>query len=143
MKKAFVFPGQGSQKVGMGKEIYENFRVARDVFEEINDSLSQNLSDIIFNGPQETLTLTANAQPAIMCVSIAVMKVLEEEFKVSTKKHISFFAGHSLGEYTALAASKSIECFRYCKKSSHLEEKVCRNPLPIGKQAWRPLWEQT
>ena len=87
MKKAFVFPGQGSQKVGMGKEIYDNFRSARDVFEEINDSLSQNLSDVIFNGPQETLTLTANAQPAIMCVSIAVMKVLEEEFKVSTKKH--------------------------------------------------------
>ena len=91
MKKAFVFPGQGSQKVGMGKEIYDNFRSARDVFEEINDSLSKNLSDIIFNGPQEILTLTENAQPSIMCVSMAVMKVLEEEFKVNTKKHIRFF----------------------------------------------------
>ena len=126
----------------MEKEIYENFRSARDVFEEINDSLSQNLSDIIFNGPQETLTLTANAQPAIMCVSMAVMKVLEEEFKVNTKKHISFFAGHSLGEYTALAASKSISVADTAKILS-FREKVCRKPLPARKQAWRPLWEQT
>ncbi len=108
MKKAFVFPGQGSQKVGMGKEIYDNHRAAKDVFEEINDSLSKNLSDIIFNGPQELLTLTENAQPSIMCVSMAVMRVLEEEFNFNTKDYINCFAGHSLGEYTALAASKSI-----------------------------------
>ena len=108
MKKAFIFPGQGSQKVGMGKEIYDNHIAAREVFEEVNDSLSKNLSDIIFNGPQETLTLTENAQPSIMCVSMAVMRVLEEEFKFNTRDHISYFAGHSLGEYTALAASNSI-----------------------------------
>ncbi len=108
MKKAFVFPGQGSQKVGMGKEIYDNHRAARDVFEEINDSISKNLSDIIFNGPQELLTLTENAQPSIMCVSMAVIRVLEEEFNFNTKDYISYLAGHSLGEYTALAASKSI-----------------------------------
>ena len=108
MKKAFVFPGQGSQKVGMGKEIYDNHRAAKDVFEEINDSISKNLSDIIFNGPQELLTLTENAQPSIMCVSMAVIRVLEEEFNCNTKDYISYFAGHSLGEYTALAASKSI-----------------------------------
>ena len=92
----------------MGKEIYDNHRAARDVFEEINDSISKNLSDIIFNGPQELLTLTENAQPSIMCVSMAVIRVLEEEFNFNTKDYISYFAGHSLGEYTALAASKSI-----------------------------------
>ncbi|MBF97250.1 MAG: [acyl-carrier-protein] S-malonyltransferase [Pelagibacterales bacterium] len=108
MKKSFVFPGQGSQKVGMGTEIYNNFRTAKDVFEEVNDSLSKNLSKIIFKGPQEELTLTQNAQPAIMAVSMAVIRVLENDFQVNIKKNIDFIAGHSLGEYTALAASKSI-----------------------------------
>ena len=109
MKKAFIFPGQGSQKVGMGREIYDNFRIARDVFEEVNDSLSKNLAKTIFNGPQELLTLTENAQPAIMCVSMAVIRILEEEFGFNIKNNkINFFAGHSLGEYTALAAAKSL-----------------------------------
>ena len=108
MKKAFVFPGQGSQRVGMGKELYESFRTAKDVFEEVNESLSKNLSDIIFNGPQEQLTLTENAQPSIMSVSMAVIRVLENDFQLKTMENIDFFAGHSLGEYTALAASKSI-----------------------------------
>ena len=90
MSKAFVFPGQGSQKVGMGREIYDNHRAAKDVFEEVNDSLSKNLSDIIFNGPQDVLTLTENAQPAIMCVSMAVMRVLEEEFKFIPKTILVF-----------------------------------------------------
>ena len=108
MKKSFVFPGQGSQKVGMGKEIYESFRSAKDVFEEVNDSLSKKLSDIIFNGPHEKLTLTENAQPAIMTISMAVIKVLEIDFKIDLKERINYFAGHSLGEYTALAAAKSL-----------------------------------
>lgn len=108
MKKSFVFPGQGSQKVGMGKEIYESFRTAKDVFEEVNNSLSKKLSDIIFNGPQEKLTLTENAQPAIMTISMAVIKVLEIDFKVNLNEKINYFAGHSLGEYTALAAAKSL-----------------------------------
>ena len=81
---AILFPGQGSQKVGMGKEIYESFRSAKDVFEEVNDSLSKKLSDIIFNGPNEKLTLTENAQPAIMTISMAVIKVLEIDFKISS-----------------------------------------------------------
>ena len=80
MKKSFVFPGQGSQKVGMGKQLYDSFRVAKDVFDEVDDSLSKKLSNIIFNGPQEELTLTENAQPAIMAVSMAVMNVLEKDF---------------------------------------------------------------
>ena len=90
MKKSFVFPGQGSQKVGMGTEIYNNFRTAKDVFEEVNDSLSKNLSKIIFKGPQEELTLTQNAQPAIMAVSMAVIRVLENDFQVTIKQNIDF-----------------------------------------------------
>ena len=108
MKKSFVFPGQGSQKVGMGKQLYDSFRVAKDVFDEVDDSLSKKLSNIIFNGPQEELTLTENAQPAIMAVSMAVMNVLEKDFKIKFRKSINFFAGHSLGEYTALAAANSL-----------------------------------
>lgn len=107
MKKAFVFPGQGSQVVGMGKEFYDNFDVAKRVFEEVDSSLSKNLSQIIFEGPTDLLTQTENAQPAIMCVSIAILRVLEKETGQNIQDLCSFVAGHSLGEYSALCASKS------------------------------------
>lgn len=101
---AFTFPGQGSQAVGMGKELADNFAEARAVFEEVDDALGQKLSQIMLDGPEETLTLTANAQPALMAVSIAVMRVLEARgLKLSEK--VSYVAGHSLGEYSALAAA--------------------------------------
>lgn len=101
---AFTFPGQGSQAVGMGKELADNFAEARAVFEEVDDALGQKLSQIMWDGPEETLTLTANAQPALMAVSIAVMRVLEARgLKLSEK--VSYVAGHSLGEYSALAAA--------------------------------------
>lgn len=101
---AFTFPGQGSQAVGMGKELADNFAEARAVFEEVDDALGQKLSEIMWNGPEETLTLTANAQPALMAVSIAVMRVLEARgFQLADK--VSYVAGHSLGEYSALAAA--------------------------------------
>ena len=100
---ALVFPGQGSQKVGMGLELYKAFKSAKDVFDEADDALNFKLSKLIFEGPDEELTLTQNAQPAIMTVSIAVLKALEADFNISfTPK---FMAGHSLGEYSALAAS--------------------------------------
>lgn len=107
MTTALIFPGQGSQTVGMGKELYDNFAVARAVFEEVDAALGEKLSDVIFNGPQETLTLTQNAQPAIMATSIAALRVLvsETDFKVSDAK---FVAGHSLGEYSALCAAGAI-----------------------------------
>ncbi len=105
MKKALLFPGQGSQTVGMGKELADNFAVAREVFEEVDNALSENLSDIIFTGPQEILTLTENAQPAIMATSIAAFRVLQKEFGFDLEKQASFVAGHSLGEYSALCAS--------------------------------------
>lgn len=105
MKRALVFPGQGSQQVGMGKALYDAFPAARLVFEEVDETLKQRLSSIIFDGPDETLTLTENAQPAIMATSIAVLRVLEKETGFSLPSYASYVAGHSLGEYTALCAA--------------------------------------
>ncbi|NBC89155.1 MAG: ACP S-malonyltransferase [Alphaproteobacteria bacterium] len=102
--RAFVFPGQGSQKVGMGKELSENSAAARDVFEEVDEALLHNLSGIMAEGPEDELTLTQNAQPAIMAHSIAVLRVLEREFGITLADHAACAAGHSLGEYTALCA---------------------------------------
>ena len=104
MSVAFTFPGQGSQAVGMGKELADNFAEARAVFAEVDEALGQNLSDIMWNGPEETLTLTANAQPALMAVSMAVIRVLEAR-GLDLRTKVAFVAGHSLGEYSALCAS--------------------------------------
>jgi len=108
MKKALVYPGQGSQFVGMSKEIYDAFQVARDVFLEVDDALSETLSKLIFEGPMEDLTLTQNTQPALMAVSIAIQKVIEKESGKKISDLCSFVAGHSLGEYSALCAAGSI-----------------------------------
>ncbi|MEW4447763.1 ACP S-malonyltransferase [Qipengyuania sp. JC766] len=102
--RAFVFPGQGSQKVGMGAELADNSAIARATFEEVDDALSQNLSTIMRDGPEGELTLTENAQPAIMANAIATLRVLESEFGVSLTDAGDCVAGHSLGEYTALCA---------------------------------------
>jgi [acyl-carrier-protein] S-malonyltransferase len=107
MAIAFVFPGQGSQAVGMGAELAKAHASARAVFDEVDAALGQALSDIMFNGPLETLTLTENAQPALMAVSLGVMRVLEERgFSLAAK--VKYVAGHSLGEYSALAAAGAI-----------------------------------
>ena len=108
MSTGFVFPGQGSQAVGMGRALAEAFGSARLVFEEIDDALGQRLSRVMFEGPEADLTLTENAQPALMAVSLAVLAVLESEggFRLSDKA--AFVAGHSLGEYTALAAAGAL-----------------------------------
>lgn len=105
MSVAFTFPGQGSQSVGMGRELAEAFPEARAVFDEVDEALGQKLSDIIWNGPEETLTLTANAQPALMAVSIAAFRVLEAR-GLDLAKSVAYVAGHSLGEYSALCAAK-------------------------------------
>ena len=104
MKLAVIFPGQGSQSVGMGHELANQYPQARQVFEEVDAALGEKLSETIFNGPEETLTLTTNAQPALMAVSIAVMRVLEAQ-GFSLEKQACYVAGHSLGEYSALCAA--------------------------------------
>ena len=105
MTSAFIFPGQGSQGVGMGKELSESYSVAKAVFEAVDDALDQKLSSLMFEGPEDQLTLTENAQPAIMAVSVAVTRVLESEGGLTVEGAASHLAGHSLGEYSAHAAA--------------------------------------
>ncbi|TPJ41745.1 ACP S-malonyltransferase [Mesorhizobium sp. B2-5-13] len=104
MAVAFTFPGQGSQAVGMGKDLADAFPEARRIFQEVDDALGENLSKLIWEGPEETLTLTANAQPALMAVSLAAIRALEAR-GFSLKDKVAYVAGHSLGEYSALAAA--------------------------------------
>jgi [acyl-carrier-protein] S-malonyltransferase len=108
MTAAFTFPGQGSQAVGMGKALAETFPAARAVFDEVDAALGEKLTAIIWEGPAETLQLTENAQPALMAMSLATMRVLETEAGFSVGRDAAFVAGHSLGEYSALAAAGSL-----------------------------------
>ncbi|WP_420348705.1 ACP S-malonyltransferase [Pelagibius sp.] len=109
MSLAFVFPGQGSQAVGMGQALADAFPVARHTFEEVDDALEQRLSRLMFEGPEEDLRLTANAQPALMAASLAAVRVLEAEGGKPLAERAAFVAGHSLGEYSALAAAGSLD----------------------------------
>ena len=138
MARAFIFPGQGSQAVGMGKSLADAFPAARAVFDEVDAALGQKLSDIMWSGPGETLTLTENAQPALMAVSMAVMRVLEAEHGFKLKDQVKFVAGHSLGEYSALAAAGTFsigDAARLLK----LRGQAMQKAVPVGVGAMAAL----
>ena len=131
--KSIVFPGQGSQYVGMGKDIYDSFPEVKILFEEVNEALNQNLSDLIFNGPDEQLTLTENAQPAIMMIGIIIIEILKAR-GFSIDKIANFSAGHSLGEYTSLTALNSLS-IKDTVKLLKIRGKAMQNSFPNGKGA--------
>lgn len=134
MSRAFVFPGQGSQAVGMGRSLAEAFAEAREVFEEVDDALSQRLSRLMFEGPDDELTLTENAQPALMAVGVAVARVLERQGGISLADKAAFFAGHSLGEYTALTVAGALplsDAARLLKRRGQ----AMQNAVPVGQGA--------
>jgi [acyl-carrier-protein] S-malonyltransferase len=138
MTRAFVFPGQGSQAVGMGRALAEAFAPAREAFEEVDEALKQRLSRLMFEGPESELTLTENAQPALMAVSLAVMRVLEREGGFRASDKLAFVAGHSLGEYSALAAAGALglaDAARLLKRRGQAMQKA----VPVGEGAMAAL----
>ena len=138
MAVAFVFPGQGSQTVGMGKALAETFAPARRVFEEVDAALGERLTETIWNGPAETLTLTENAQPGLMAVSLAAMRVLQEEAGVDLARDAAFVAGHSLGEYSALAAADAFSVAD-AARLLRVRGRAMQKAVPVGKGAMAAL----
>src|ERR687897_1183814 len=138
MTRAFIFPGQGSQVVGVGKTLANAFPQARAVFDEVDEALGEHLTAVIWEGPAETLTLTANAQPALMAVSLAALRVLEEEAGLDLKRDVAFVAGHSLGEYSALAAAGSLS-ISDTARLLRIRGNAMQNAVPVGQGAMAAL----
>src|ERR1700743_3450910 len=138
MTAAFVFPGQGSQAVGMGKALADTFPQARAVFQEVDDALGEKLTAIMWEGPGDTLTLTENAQPALMAVSLATMRVLEAEAGIDLKRDAKFVAGHSLGEYSALAAAGALSVSDTAKLL-RIRGRAMQQAVPVGTGAMAAL----
>src|SRR5450432_4376100 len=137
MSLAFLFPGQGSQAVGMGADLADAFGAAREVLQEVDDALGQKLAKLMRDGPEDQLTLTENAQPALMAVSLAVMRTLDKEFGVGVDK-AAFVAGHSLGEYSALAAAGAISVTDTARLLK-LRGQAMQRAVPVGEGAMASL----
>jgi len=138
MTIALVFPGQGSQAVGMGKALAEAFAPARQIFDDVDAALGEKLSDTIWSGPAETLTLTENAQPALMAVSTATLRVLEHEAGLDVGRDVAFVAGHSLGEYSALAAARAISVAD-AARLLRIRGRAMQKAVPVGVGAMAAL----
>jgi [acyl-carrier-protein] S-malonyltransferase len=138
MSIAFIFPGQGSQAVGMGKALADNFTVARAVFAEIDEALGDTLTTVIWEGPADRLTLTENAQPALMAVSLAALRVLETEAGLDLKRDAAFVAGHSLGEYSALAAAGALS-IADTARLLRIRGRAMQAAVPVGAGAMAAL----
>jgi [acyl-carrier-protein] S-malonyltransferase len=138
MPLAFIFPGQGSQAVGMGKALADAFGPARAVFEEVDAALGEKLSKVVWEGPAGTLTLTENAQPALMAVSLAAMRVLEAEAGVDLARDVQFVAGHSLGEYSALAAAGALT-LGDTARLLRIRGRAMQKAVPVGTGAMAAL----
>ncbi|TCT06878.1 ACP S-malonyltransferase [Aquabacter spiritensis] len=138
MSTAFIFPGQGSQQVGMGKALADAFPAARAVFQEVDDALSQPLSALMWDGPADELTLTANAQPALMAVSLAALRVLEAEAGLDLATDAAFVAGHSLGEYSALAAAGALSVSE-AARLLRIRGAAMQAAVPVGEGAMAAL----
>ena len=138
MSVAFVFPGQGSQAVGMGKALAENFNAARDVFAAVDEALGEKLTAVIWDGPADRLTLTENAQPALMAVSLATLRVLESEAGLDLARDAAFVAGHSLGEYSALAAAGALT-LADAARLLRLRGRAMQAAVPVGVGAMAAL----
>ena len=138
MTTAIIFPGQGSQTVGMGRDLHDAFPAARAVFQEIDEALGESLSRLMFEGEESELTLTRNAQPALMAVSVAVVRALEAEGAWRLKERAAFVAGHSLGEYTALAAAGCL-ALADAARLLRLRGEAMQQAVPVGAGAMAAL----